>query len=156
MKVSRLLNNKGRKRGVAPVLSTLMLVAVAVALCTIFFSWSQSFLSQTAEASSSQMAALNIAARSGILIDHVVFNTAQHQATIYVRNVGSASVTPDTYSYSVYGYSSNSGSTGISPLNPGQSASFTVTDSQIASGRVFSIRVTTTAGTFAQGAYLIG
>jgi flagellin-like protein len=52
---------KVARRAVSPVLATLMMVAVAVALSVIIFTWSQGFLSQTGEAASGQQAAQNIA-----------------------------------------------------------------------------------------------
>jgi flagellin-like protein len=45
---------KVARRAVSPVLATLMMVAVAVALSVIIFTWSQGFLSQTGEAASGQ------------------------------------------------------------------------------------------------------
>jgi flagellin-like protein len=84
---------KMAKRAVSPVLATLMMVAVAVALSVIIFTWSQSFLSQTSEAASGQQAAQNIAAQSGILIESATFATSTDEVTIYIRNVGAVSNT---------------------------------------------------------------
>ena len=88
------------KKAVSPVLATLMMVAVAVAMSVIIFTWSQSFLSQTGEAASGQQAAQNIAAQSGILIESVVTdqwdNTDGGYIKLYVRNVGAVSVTLGT------------------------------------------------------------
>jgi flagellin-like protein len=81
------------KKAVSPVLATLMMVAVAVALSVIIFTWSQSFLSQTSEAASGQQAAQNIAAQSGILIESATFATSTDEVTIYIRNVGAVSNT---------------------------------------------------------------
>ena len=88
------------KKAVSPVLATLMMVAVAVALSVIIFTWSQSFLSQTSEAAQSGQQAQNIAAQSGILIESVVTdpwdNTNGGYIKLYVRNVGAVSVTLGT------------------------------------------------------------
>jgi flagellin-like protein len=81
------------KKAVSPVLATLMMVAVAVAMSVIIFTWSQSFLSQTSEAASGQQAAQNIAAQSGILIESATFATSTDEVTIYIRNVGAVSNT---------------------------------------------------------------
>jgi len=104
---------RAAKRAVSPVLATLMMVAVAVALSVIIFTWSQGFLSQTGEAASAQQAAQNIAAQSGIIIEAVTATASttgsggNGTATIYVRNVGAASITLG--SVNVVGRSGNSG-----------------------------------------------
>jgi flagellin-like protein len=91
---------KMAKKAVSPVLATLMMVAVAVALSVIIFTWSQSFLSQTGEAASGQQAQQNIAAQSGILIQAVstqAWKSGQGGViTISIRNVGTVSTTLST------------------------------------------------------------
>jgi flagellin-like protein len=148
------------RRAVSPVLATLMMVAVAVALSVIIFTWSQGFLSQTGEAASGQQAAQNIAAQSGILIESATFSSSS--GTVVVRNVGKVSVTIDSY-YLTQTRGATTASTrgpttlsldpgvantiSISPL-VGSPASFT-------SGDIVTIKVTTTAGTFAQATYIV-
>jgi flagellin-like protein len=163
---------KTAKRAVSPVLATLMMVAVAVALSVIIFTWSQSFLSQTGEAASGQQAAQNIAAQSGILIESVTFSGAgggSPTATVYVRNVGTVSVIPAlavasgrpgqgftavTTAASITSDAATS-SLGSMTLSKGAGAwiQFTLTD--LKSGDVVSFKVTTTSGTFAQATYTV-
>jgi flagellin-like protein len=91
------------KKAVSPVLATLMMVAVAVALSVIIFTWSQGFLSQTSEAAAGQQASQNIAAQSGILIEAVSTQPLKTGASpqngeikISIRNVGAVSTTLST------------------------------------------------------------
>ena len=89
---------RGSKRAVSPVLATLMMVAVAVGLSVIIFTWGQNYLSQTSEAASAQQAAQNIAAQSGIIIESVTFrggagDVNNDTVTVHIRNIGSVSNT---------------------------------------------------------------
>jgi hypothetical protein len=75
-----------------------------------------------------------------------------------VRNVGTVNVTPANYTYTIKVGSdtySGGGSTGLSALSPGQQKSFTITDSNISTGAVFTVKVTTDKGTFAQATYIV-
>ena len=186
------------KKGVSPVLATLMMVAVAVAMSVIIFTWSQGFLSQTGEAASAQQAAQNVAAQSGIIIEAVTATAsttaANGTATIYVRNVGASSISLG--SVNVVGRSGNSGfkaaivnaslapntsyfyyatgkKLGINTPNPltlakGAGATITVNfakkgtttddddnDYELHRGDLITVKVTTTAGTFAQATYIV-
>jgi flagellin-like protein len=183
------------KKAVSPVLATLMMVAVAVAMSVIIFTWSQSFLSQTSEAASGQQASQNIAAQSGILIEAVTATQSASgsngTATIYVRNVGGVSI--ELGSISVVGRPSNSkfkGSISIPQLTTGDnyyyvsssyrlkvvapadltigrgySKTMTVNfaqlddanypNHQLTAGDMFTVKVTTKAGTFAQATYTV-
>ena len=162
------------KKAVSPVLATLMMVAVAVAMSVIIFTWSQSFLSQTSEAASGQQAAQNIAAQSGILIESVTFNTAASPptATVYVRNVGSVSVIPAlavasgrpgqgfttvATAASITSATVATGTSALGSMTLGKGAGawiqFTLTG--LNSGDVITFKVTTTSGTFAQGTYTV-
>ena len=51
---------KSLKKAVSPVLATLLMVAIAVSMSVIMFTWSQGFLSTTSEASSSQQQSQNL------------------------------------------------------------------------------------------------
>jgi len=150
---------KKAKKAVSPVLATLMMVAVAVALSVIIFTWSQSFLSQTSEAASGQQAAQNIAAQSGILIESATFAPGTG-ATITVRNVGAVSVTlgnaiatgrPDNSGFT----DSTTGTPATSSLNKGSATTITFNIATLARGDVVTFKVTTTAGTFAQATYIV-
>jgi FlaG/FlaF family flagellin (archaellin) len=147
------------KKAVSPVLATLMMAAVAVALSVIIFTWSQGFLSQTGEASSAQQAQQNIAAQSGIAIDGVTFDTTSGTATVYVRNVGTVTITPAMVIATNLSTGEQTTQSTFSPssLNPGGGASATVTfsSSGLTSGNIVSFRVTTTKGTFAQATYVV-
>ena len=169
------------------------MVAVAVAMSVIIFTWSQSFLSQTGEAASGQQAAQNIAAQSGILIEAVTAtpsgSSSNGEITVYVRNVGSVSVTLGQVA--VVGRSANAGfKTAIPILLTSGTTTYTyvptagtaltntwtpadvqtkgamskiiikfpdtsVNNYKLVSGDVVTIKVTTTAGTFAQASITV-
>jgi len=152
---------KKAKRAVSPVLATLMMVAVAVAMSVIIFTWSQSFLSQTGEAASGQQASQNIAAQSGILIESATFSGTT--ATVYVRNVGSVSVTLGqaiAIGRPGQGFTSSVAkdvSTATLPKGQATTIDFSGTYalSGLTSGDVVTFKVTTKAGTFAQATYTV-
>jgi len=184
------------KKAVSPVLATLMMVAVAVAMSVIIFTWSQGFLSQTSEAAAGQQASQNIAAQSGIMIEAITTTTSENNAngtaTIYLRNVGSVSF--NLGSLTLTGRSTNTGfqktinvtqlqqgtntftipngnelniDVSKTSLPKGDVATITVNfawkntaDSdnvpyRLFSGDVFTVKVTTKAGTFAQATYTV-
>src|SRR3990172_11988450 len=101
------MSRKGssKRKAVAPVLATLLMIAVAVAMSVIIFMWSQGFLSQTSSSTGSQQGAQNQAAQSSVNIETALFklNTTNTYAngtesnhgrmTLIVRNVGSVAVT---------------------------------------------------------------
>lgn len=80
-----------RTKAVAPVLATLLMIAVAVAMSVIIFMWSQGFLAQTSESTGGQQGAQNQAAQSSISVEAVTF-TKPDAITLVVRNVGAVSV----------------------------------------------------------------
>lgn len=103
----------GRKRAVAPVLATLMMIAVAVAMSVIIFVWSQNFLGQTSQAAGGQQSQQNLAASSGISIEAAIFTPGTGSGAsvvVVVRNVGSVSETLG--SFQIQGAPSNTGFSG--------------------------------------------
>jgi len=183
---------RAAKRAVSPVLATLMMVAVAVAMSVIIFTWGQGFLSQTGEAASAQQASQNVAAQSGILIESVPTKqwksgTQNGNITIVVRNVGGVSVTLGTVQITPLKSNSglnssltatynstttqwNTGTTGVNatssstqPISPRSTYTLYIIFNNSTApqgyrpliGDVFTVKVITTAGTFAQGTYVI-
>ena len=151
---------RAARRAVSPVLATLMMVAVAVAMSVIIFTWSQGFLSQTGEAASAQQAAQNVAAQSGILIEAVTFS-GSNQIIAYVRNVGAATVTVDSAEVVIR----TAGATKVDvqtslgkSIDPRDAESVTITLSggiTFSSGDVVTVKLITTVGTFAQATYTV-
>jgi flagellin-like protein len=153
---------KVAKSAVSPVLATLMMVAVAVALSVIIFTWSQGFLSQTGEAASGQQAAQNIAAQSGILIESATFSGvggASPTATVYVRNVGTTTVTVDSAQMVIRSGASSRieiPSLTSTSISPRESESITLSNfGSLSSGDVVTIKLITTVGTFAQATFMV-
>lgn len=113
-----------KRKAVAPVLATLMMIAVAVAMSVIIFVWSQGFLSQTSSAAGGQQSQQNLAASSGISIEAAVFTpgnsgTGTGQVIVVIRNVGSVSEVIG--SFQIDGVPSNAGFKGadICPFSSG-------------------------------------
>ncbi len=153
---------QNKERAVAPVLATLLMVAVAVAMSVIIFMWSQSFLAQTSESTGSQQGSQNQAAQSSISIEAVLFN-ADDTATILIRNVGGISTSLGSITVSALsnndGFNSNFIKlTGFTEPNLGKGEGTAETTDELtglASGDVITVKVTTTAGTFAQATYTV-
>jgi len=82
----KIKSRKGNKRGVAPVLATLLMIAVAVAMSVIIFMWSQGFLSGTSGAAQSQTSQQNIAAQSSISLETIAFGLSPSGLTAIVLN----------------------------------------------------------------------
>ena len=153
-----------QKKAVSPVLATLLMVAVAVAMSVIIFTWSQGFLSQTGEAAAAQQAAQNVAAQSGIFIETATFTTDNDDnwddsMTIYVRNIGTVSVkVADIY---VTGPTTNAGFKGSSVisvdtvLQRGSDTSGSLSNVLLKSGDVITVKATTSVGTFAQATFTV-
>ena len=94
-----------KKKGSAPVLSTLLMIAVAVAMSVIIFMWSQGFLAGTSGAAQSQTSAQNVAAQSGISIEGVGWGISKDGLTVVSINqttTGDATVTNNTSSGNEY------------------------------------------------------
>ncbi|MDG6902717.1 MAG: hypothetical protein JRM80_12275 [Nitrososphaerota archaeon] len=163
--------SRSKRKAVAPVLATLMMIAVAVAMSVIIFVWSQGFLAQTSAAAGGQQSQQNLAASSGISIETAIFDTSSKTITIVVRNVGSVAETLG--SLQISGVPSNSGfsisdvcvspttnaaactaSGSIKlgtapPIAKAAAVAITYTASNLASGDSINIKVSTTVGTFA-------
>ncbi len=149
-----------RKKAVTPVLATLLVIAVGVSLSVMLFIWSQGFLSQNSESISSQQGAQNQVAQSSIVLEAVTFSDTI--ATVYFRNGGAVAITPALLA--AQGISSNYGFTGTATnstnltsgsLANGVGGSNAMTLSGLASGDVVAFKITSTAGTFAQGTYTV-
>jgi flagellin-like protein len=162
------------KKAVSPVLATLMMVAVAVALSVIIFTWSQGFLSQTGEAAQSGQQAQNIAAQSGILIESATFDVSDKYAIVYVRNVGATSIdigtvlatgkpgqgfqtssTTAQFDEDLDGNFGESDEDGLG-ISKGSAVAIKITGlSGLAHGDVVTFKITTKVGTFAQATYVV-
>ena len=108
-----------KRKAVSPVLATLLMIAVAVALAVVIFTWSQGFLSSTSSAVGTEQGAQNIAAQSQIALENVIpdkandspsSNVTVAKFTVIVRNVGSVSVSLGTIT--IQGLPANSGMKG--------------------------------------------
>ena len=160
-----------RSKAVSPVLATLLMIAVAVSLSVIIFMWSQNFLASTSQAASTQQQSQNVAAQSSIAIESVGF-PATNNVRIIVRNVGTTKVTlgglyvnnsvmqlkfktgseayPDTANQANwYAYDKNHNPQSSSEIPPQGYASIRLNYNWSAGG-TYIIKVTTTAGTFAE------
>ncbi len=104
--------NQRKNKAVAPVLATLLMIAVAVAMSVIIFMWSQGFLAQTSESTGSQQGSQNQAAQSSIAIETVTGTPTSGTVgsntttlTVLARNVGAIAI--NVGSLTITGLSSN-------------------------------------------------
>tara|TARA_B100001971_G_C18141712_1_gene510728 strand:- start:37 stop:546 length:510 start_codon:yes stop_codon:yes gene_type:complete len=160
--------NQRKNKAVAPVLATLLMIAVAVAMSVIIFMWSQGFLAGTADSTGSQQGAQNQAAQSSISIEASTFSTTTNTSIVIVRNVGAVAV--QLGNIIATGISSNTGFSGANTIdinnatftlskgasvNIDLSAAFFNSGGGLASGDVVTMKVTTDKGTFAQQSYTV-
>ncbi len=181
--------NQRKNMAVAPVLATLLMIAVAVAMSVIIFMWSQGFLAGTSESTGAQQGSQNQAAQSSIIVETVtgIPGTYKPNFTLLARNVGAVAITVG--SITVTGLSSNAGFTGsllatvfsntILNVTANDGTTWTGTanglqviakgsgiiiqlkgpaaagTTQIESGDVVTIKITTDKGTFAQQSYTV-
>ena len=78
-----------RRRAVAPVLATILMIAVAVAMSVILFMWSQGFLNNTSSGTGAQQGAQNQAAQSSLSIEQQVMTAGSSETiTLIIRKSG--------------------------------------------------------------------
>ena len=134
-------------RAISPIISTLLLIAIAVVAALVTYAWVMGYIGfQTGNAGKSiQIQSLTDVAGTSI--------------TIYVQNTGAAGSTITFSSAYVNGTLWNSaatpttigsGQTSTIVLTPGAPAAPTVTGSVIVSGAQATIKITTTSGTYSQ------
>jgi flagellin-like protein len=130
----------GKKRGVSPVIATLLLIVIAVAAAVLAYIWITGYMGTLqAQAGAQQV-------QERIKIEGVKVDTGG-QITIYIRNIGDVAVTIDSvYLLDSSGKVLTTGTpptTGISPGNAGTAtASY-----NIQSGYTYIVKVVTTRGT---------
>ena len=132
--------NKNRK-AVAPVLATLLMIAVAVAMSVIIFMWSQGFLAQTSESTGSQQGSQNQAAQSSVAIESALFAAASNKTIVSVRNVGAVAVSIG--SIVITGPSSNAGYTGYISITIPDSGNVSSSNIAKSSGATITISPST-------------
>lgn len=169
-----------KRKAVSPVLATLLMIAVSVALAVVIFTWSQGFLSSTSSAVGTEQGAQNIAAQSQVAIENVITDPSANTIEIIIRNVGSVSATIG--SIQIQGIPANAGlnksvaivvpssgtitaPTGVSSISPNTASSYTLpkgssldvtvtftgaTGYDLISGDFITVKVPTTVGSFAQ------
>lgn len=135
MLLSLAVLGRRKAKGLAPVVATLLLIAIASGIAVVVFAWSQGFLGNASGAVGSQQGAQNQASQSSISIESMTFTAGTSGSnalntpviTIVIRNVGSVTVTLG--SASINGPSTNAGFKGslvVSTLST--SGSVTSTD----------------------------
>ncbi|MBS7644330.1 type IV pilin [Candidatus Bathyarchaeota archaeon] len=88
------------KKAVSPIIAVLLLIAIAVAAAVITYIWVMGFIGMATTA--------RVTAQGQIQIEEASFSDASH-ATLYVRNVGSTTVTLDA----VYVIDNSAGTTAV-------------------------------------------
>jgi flagellin-like protein len=104
------------KRGISPILATLLLIVIAVAAIIVTYAWVMTFTgSQTTTAGKM------------IQFDSAVINSGTDKATVYVRNTGTEDVTIDKIYVEGTDYSASASGLGVTLSTSGASAIATVT-----------------------------
>ncbi|MEM3410359.1 MAG: archaellin/type IV pilin N-terminal domain-containing protein [Fervidicoccaceae archaeon] len=132
------------KRGVSPIVATLLLILIAIAAAAVLYVWVSSLSS-----SATQFNTGNVG--SAISIDAADLSTTV--ASLYVRNIGSSDLSG---SFSIYVYNQSgsliaSGQSGSITISSGQvqqiSASLTLSGGNtITPGKVYTIKVVAPTG----------
>jgi len=132
------------KRGVSPIVATLLLILIAIAAAAVLYVWVNNLSSSATQYNSGNVA-------SAISIDAADLSTTT--VTAYVRNIGGSAINGN---FSVYVYNQTgalvaSGTTGSVSLQPGQvqqvSASLTPNNGQsIQPGQVYKINIVAPSG----------
>lgn len=132
------------KRGVSPIVATLLLILIAIAAAAVLYVWVNSLSSSTTQYSTGNVA-------TAISIDAADLNTSAVSA--YVRNVGSSTVTGNlsVYVYNQTGFLVATGQTGSVSIQPGQvqqvSAPLSVASgASIDPGKTYTVKIVTPSG----------
>ncbi len=129
------------KRGISPIVATVLLVIIAVAAGVLIWAW----LSGFATKNPTQQPALEEKIKIEALSVKSVNNTTQ--VTVYVRNLGGATVLiTDAYLLDTSGNVIDTASVSLS-VEPGKVNSTTITfDYQLASGATYILKLVTSHG----------
>jgi len=132
------------KRGVSPIVATLLLILIAIAAAAVLYVWVNSLSSSATQYNSGNVA-------SAISIDAADLSTTT--VTAYVRNVGGNAINGifNVYVYNQTGSLVASGTTGSVSIQPGQvqqvSASLTNNNGQsVQPGQVYNIKIVAPSG----------
>lgn len=131
---------KGRK-GVSPVIATLLLIVIAVAAAVVTYSWVMGFIGTTTTTPAQTQAR--------IVVDAVSYDSGGPSLTVYVRNVGTTSVNVDAvYVYSADGtlVDADTSPSGGSNIEAGSVATVTASLSAALSSGTYYVKVTTQEG----------
>lgn len=130
------------KRGVSPIVATLLLILIAVAAAAVLYVWVSSLGAQTQQSSVSNVA-------SAIAIEATSIGTSDGNVTIYLRNIGSTQISGN---FSIYIYNStgaivNSNFT-VLTLNPGDltKISYLAGNGVFTPSNVYNIKVVAPTG----------
>jgi flagellin-like protein len=168
------------KKAVSPVLATLLMIAVAVSMSVILFMWSQNFLATTGEVVAGQQAVLTRVAQSSIALESVSFKSSTQMEVIarnvggaklniggiYINGLpidtsySTSTATPFPTGTAALWYAFNEDNTQITsaldittgtvPTRGYALIKVNFGSSYITLGTNYTIKVTTTVGTFAE------
>jgi flagellin-like protein len=135
------------KKAVSPIIAVLLLIAIAVAAAVITYIWVMGFIGMATTA--------RVTAQGQIQIEDVSISVGGSTAGLYVRNVGTLTVTPDT----VY-VTDNTAGTTVTVSNVGgtgtvlsagskQTLTPTITGAVFTRGHSYTFKVVCTDGTTA-------
>ncbi len=139
-----------KRKGISPLIATLLLIAIAVAASVLTYSWVMSMIgSQSAQA------------QTQLRIDTVSFNYngTSNTVAVLVRNTGSTSATIESIAVRANsaGTSLVYDSDDVGALDVGAKANFRWGESTplLTAGQSFVIRVTATTGFYYESVYVV-
>jgi len=126
---------KSNKKAISPIIATLLLIAIAVVASLVVYAWVMGYIGYQTNNAGNSIAIQSVNFSGGKITD------------IYVQNMGTTTVTLDGNVY-ING-AQYTASAGSGALSSGKTADLTVSVAAL-SGQMYTVKVTTTSGTYSQ------
>ncbi|MGP3667596.1 MAG: archaellin/type IV pilin N-terminal domain-containing protein [Candidatus Bathyarchaeota archaeon] len=129
------------KKAVSPVIATLLMVALAVVAALIVYGWVMGFTTTTVTQTG-----------KALRIEAATLNSTGNKITLYVRNVGTTSLTVDR----IYVNNVLAASSLNTAVNPGEVAEIideSINGVTLTAGTTYVVRVVCVDGTYTEGPY---
>ena len=136
------------RKGVSPLIATVLLIVFTIALGTIIIAWLTNYTSTTTEQTSATSNRLTECAKAAITIDAIYSSTADKNITkVDVRNNGLLKINVTNVVVSSVGTSCKLVATATEDMQVGDLRSFTNSACSITCNSYANTRVTTNCGT---------
>jgi len=137
------------RKGISPVVATVLLIIISVGLAALLYAWATGWFG-TATQGASQ------GPKSNIVIDAVSADAGDTDFTVYVRNIGSVSVTVNALYLKYPNGTIEQISITETTINPGSTAPISGTASDpFEKGKAYVVIVTATDGSRAEYSFVV-